>query len=63
MTWDEAFEYVQILNDQQFAGFFDWRLPTSKELRSIVYLKSSSNRVRPITLIYLNTLMTFAKAL
>ncbi len=36
MTWQEAFAYVQNLNDEKYLGYSDWRLPNAKELHSIV---------------------------
>ena len=36
MTWYEALDFVASLNDQQYLGFSDWRLPNRMELRSIV---------------------------
>ena len=35
-TWTGAFAYVDSLNASNFGGFSDWRLPSRKELRSIV---------------------------
>ncbi|MCT4535613.1 DUF1566 domain-containing protein [Halodesulfovibrio sp.] len=35
-TWDEAHTYITVLNEQKFAGFQDWRLPTVDELSSLV---------------------------
>lgn len=36
MNWEEALAYVQSLNDQNYLGHADWRLPNAKELQSIV---------------------------
>ena len=36
MTWEEALQYCE---DLQFAGHKDWKLPSNKELGSIVDLK------------------------
>lgn len=36
MTWHQAWTYVDRLNQNQFAGCNDWRLPTVDELASLV---------------------------
>lgn len=41
LNWEEALLWVQEMNDQEFLGYSDWRLPNVKELQSIVdYTKS-----------------------
>ena len=35
-TWDEAFEYIQKLNNEQYCGYEDWRIPTLDELYTLV---------------------------
>ena len=35
-NWDEALEYVKCLNLNLYLGHDDWRLPTIKELRSLI---------------------------
>ena len=35
-TWDQAFAYVQGLNDTHYLGYGDWRLPTRNELQSLI---------------------------
>ncbi len=36
MTWQEALEWVDQINQEQMFGFSDWRLPNRRELRSLV---------------------------
>jgi hypothetical protein len=36
MTWDKAQEYIKQLNNNRYAGFADWRLPTIEELASLL---------------------------
>lgn len=36
LTWDEALHVVVAMNSGSFAGYRDWRLPTRREMRSIV---------------------------
>ncbi|MBN4079895.1 DUF1566 domain-containing protein [bacterium AH-315-C08] len=35
LNWYEAKNYVKELNEVGFANYFDWRLPTKEELRSL----------------------------
>lgn len=36
LTWQEAHEYVALLNETGFAGYADWRLPTVEELTTVL---------------------------
>lgn len=36
MTWDDAFKFVESLNQQKYAGYSDWRLPSREELETLV---------------------------
>jgi len=36
MTWEEALAWVQQMNEENYLGYSDWRLPNVKELQSIV---------------------------
>jgi len=36
MNWEQALAWVQARNKEKYLGFSDWRLPTAKELQSLV---------------------------
>jgi hypothetical protein len=35
LSWSEVHEYVQQLNNEAFAQYIDWQLPTTKELKTL----------------------------
>ena len=45
ITWLEAQEYVQQLNEAEFAGHNDWRLPNNQELTSLMLTQENSKRL------------------
>ncbi len=36
MFWQEALDYIKKLNQKEYLGFSDWRLPNRRELRSLM---------------------------
>ena len=36
MNWEDALAWVQQMNDENYLGYSDWRLPNAKEMQSIV---------------------------
>jgi hypothetical protein len=36
MSWSEALQRIRELNNEEYLGFSDWRLPNRRELRSLV---------------------------
>ncbi len=41
MSWEEALAWVQEMNDENFLGYSDWRLPNVKELHSLLDYSNS----------------------
>jgi len=35
MSWRESSSFIKVLNEKGFAGYYDWRLPTLDELRTL----------------------------
>lgn len=46
-THEEALEYIDWLNAEKFGGFSDWRLPSVKELYSLMNFSGNSNTDTP----------------
>lgn len=45
ITWFEAHDYCEMLNDKKFAGFDDWRLPSGEEAKSLFsFIQSNSDK-------------------
>ncbi|OON95821.1 MAG: hypothetical protein ATN32_01110, partial [Candidatus Epulonipiscium fishelsonii] len=47
LNWEEALNWVQEMNAQNFLGYSDWRLPNIKELHSIVDYTKSPKTITP----------------
>ncbi len=43
MDWEHALSWIQQMNDKNYLGYNDWRLPNVKELQSIVDYNRSPN--------------------
>ncbi len=43
ITWFEAHDYCEMLNDKKFAGYDDWRLPGIEESRSLFSFTQSNS--------------------
>ena len=45
ITWIEAHDYCEMLNDKKFAGYDDWRLPGIEESKSLFsFVQSNSDK-------------------
>ena len=42
-NWDDAFEYVKLLNDEIYCGFDNWRIPTKEELKTLITKNKNDN--------------------
>ncbi len=42
ITWFEAHDYCEMLNDKKFAGYDDWRLPSGEEAKSLFSFTQSN---------------------
>jgi serine/threonine-protein kinase len=45
MTWSEAQRYILQLNQEDFAGHSDWRLPTHQELSTLILSQENIRRL------------------
>jgi len=42
-TWDEVFEYAEMLNDENYGDYQEWRVPTIEELKTLITDDSFEN--------------------
>ena len=42
INWIEAHDYCEMLNEKQFAGYDDWRLPSGEEAKSVFSFTQSN---------------------
>jgi len=40
-NWADAHSYAEVLNDEKFGGYNDWRLPTKEELKGLLAKKEN----------------------
>ena len=52
INWFEAQDYCEMLNEKQFAGYDDWRLPSGEEAKS-VFSFTQSNTDKDLSLIHI----------
>ncbi|MFI3210219.1 MAG: DUF1566 domain-containing protein [Peptostreptococcaceae bacterium] len=55
MTWSEAVENLEYFNEQALSGYSDWRIPTMKELYSLVDFSGNTGTSSSTSTPYINT--------
>lgn len=45
LNWDESNAYMKACNEQSYAGYNDWRLPTKSEVRNLLKHKDAYREV------------------
>ena len=55
LTFDQAQVYPDVLNDANFGGFNDWRIPTIKELYSLMDFTGQTRMSAAASVPYINT--------
>ncbi|OON92343.1 MAG: hypothetical protein ATN34_02575 [Epulopiscium sp. Nele67-Bin002] len=55
MTWPEAIVQLKKMNQQEFAGFSDWRIPSIKEVFSLVDASGVTRMSAESSIPYINT--------
>ena len=48
VTWQHALDYIVLLNEQEYLGYSDWRLPTIEELSTLVDAGRSAPAIDPL---------------
>ena len=48
VTWQHALDYIVLLNDEEYLGYSDWRLPTIEELSTLVDAGRSVPAIDPL---------------
>lgn len=41
MNWKDAFKFIENLNEQKYAGYSDWRLPSLEEFKTLIDFANS----------------------